>query len=945
MILRRFLVAVVALCALYCTAGDDSSSLRVSVRSGTVVGTSDTVFFDVAVGRKTCRPAKLVAAIESGSQADEVSLQSVFDRVPGKGLTATASVAALALLGAEPGEKEVVVQLYCRNRLSSSSSKIAFRYRFEPDDIFLHIFGFDRIEVDDGAPVYVFAPSTELGVSARITPHVAAKLSIEPPGPHGLAARLAHSDPTGRRWSIVLPPASPRPFKIAVSIRGRKVAAWTVRIAPPWRSHVAGFSERLDGLKTVTEGRKALLSDLKPIGWRRHAALLALSRLARSTGATAAARALFEDMLTNATALRSPSEQAASHRRLAFINTVIGGYDAARRHLDHSARITERWRDIVGQGFTWRALGALLLRTQPPGAVALASESFQRCRRSAQRRGDARLASLCAVYEAATLAQHESVSRARQLLAAVPPDQQQSDIWKAMRVFVEYHALELGSLNPREVDALGALTDRALSTLTPSAEPSLPRFLMSAQVRIGLEQGNLARAQGALAQLGRLRADSAILDSIPLPLLRAEVAIAAGRFAAAAASLNPILGSATTLTEDRLHALLLLAEAQESTGKFAAAEQTLSRLDRDLVALFQRFSLPPSRARLLRRLRRGLEFQQRIRLQRGQVLRALAVGEQLRLLTLSAFVPTSAPEIISRLDELDALPGRLPTDTGILVVEPYSQGLLAYFTRSGGSWRHSSVKHVQEAVSLLGGGLRALYLTGHALAGVDVADLRDEDGRSLAIGLEILRLPSLLPSAAPHTRKELLDKLIIGDPDGTLLHGAEESEVVANLVRGTTVLVGPAATRGRALAALGAGVDLFHFSGHAEHSVGDPLSIRLRLYDGVLRLQDWLRIPTTPRLVVLNTCSSGPPAGPYTVGLSEILLALGSRYVMTTSRRVKDEGSRKFMQLFYQFGGQNNPPRALRRAAEAADIQGIDTWRAVQLWSNTLESYSTRSPR
>ncbi len=66
---------------------------------------------------------------------------------------------------------------------------------------------------------------------------------------------------------------------------------------------------------------------------------------------------------------------------------------------------------------------------------------------------------------------------------------------------------------------------------------------------------------------------------------------------------------------------------------------------------------------------------------------------------------------------------------------------------------------------------------------------------------------------------------------------------------------------------------------------------------------------------------------------------------MTTNRRIEDENSRMFMELFYRFGGDQTPARALQQASEAARQQGIDTWQAVQFWTNDVwPSKSLQTP-
>ncbi len=325
--------------------------------------------------------------------------------------------------------------------LPRSSHRASGRLPRLPKEV-LHQLRFDRIEVDNGTPIYVFAPKTDIGVSAEVPLGIAADVSVRTRENKALRAPLAHINNNPRRWSFGLPSQPNRRLEVFLSVHGRKIASWNIRVAPSWRHHLETFSVPPIQAKDAVDVRYALQAARAPSGWRRYAMLLALSRIDRSMGATNAVRDLFEEMLNGARELNSPSEEAASYRRLAFIETLTGDFDSARQHLEHSARITQRWRDVVGQTLTWRALGVLMLRAQLPGAAAEATQLFRKCRRSAQRLGDIPLASMCAVYEASALAQHESVSQARQLSATIPKAEQQCDIWKVMRVFVEYHAFE-----------------------------------------------------------------------------------------------------------------------------------------------------------------------------------------------------------------------------------------------------------------------------------------------------------------------------------------------------------------------------------------------------------------------------------------------------------------------------------------------------------------------
>ncbi len=945
MVLRaNVIVSLAAALASCAETRDPSLDLNVRVRVNStarnanelVVGADDAVFFDVTSSIKVCRRPQL-AVVTGQRRAIEAthSLHYAIEMRPGEHLTATASISAMALFGVESQRGDVIVQLDCQSRAMASSAQIPIRYQFALADLNPRIAGFERIETDGEKPVYIYVPDASVIISADVPDDVKTSVSVQP-------TEREVSDSLGlprtrnrRRWRVAVSQIPSNDVTFVLSVDDRPVAEWRARTSKSWIAQAATQGNLLRAVASVAEARQVLQNALDEGGWVRQAALLALSRSARSIDDPSALKALYIEMLINARELGSPSEEASSHRRLAFLATQRGEIVDAHRHLDASDEITKLWGDTTGQALTWRARGVLLLREQAVGAATRATKAFRLCQDAALSLGHRSLEALCATYQAASMAEHGSIRHALQVLNGVPRSERQSDHWKAIRVFIGYRSFEAGKLSAREIVTLGALIENTLSELTSSAEPSLRRFLVSAQVRVSLAQRNIEGARYALERLKRLPAASATLDSIPPTLLYAEVAMAAGRYSSVETILEPILKPIGNLTDDRLKALLLLAVAHERAGRVDGADRALARLDEDLETLFRRFKLPPARTRLLRRLRHSLVVRQRIRLDRGQPIRALEVGEQLRQLTLSAFVPAPRKLSNSRRRALRSLPTLMASNTAILVLEPYGRDLVAYFARGGRSWRVEVVETAQDAIRLLGVGFRRLYLTGHALADIDLTALLNTDGRPLAFDVELLRLPSILPVSSPVTPVDMHGTIAVGDPDGTLLHAAAESRVVAELVRGE-LLLGPRATRAAIFARLHAGTSLFHFAGHAEHLEGSPLSIRLRLYDGTIGLEDWMHLPATPTTVVLNACSSGPNVGPYAARLSEILLLRGSRFVLTTHRQVADEDSRRFMELFYRLDGRSAPTQAFRRASALADLRGIETWRSIQLWTNDL---------
>ncbi|MEL7369492.1 MAG: CHAT domain-containing protein, partial [Myxococcota bacterium] len=104
-----------------------------------------------------------------------------------------------------------------------------------------------------------------------------------------------------------------------------------------------------------------------------------------------------------------------------------------------------------------------------------------------------------------------------------------------------------------------------------------------------------------------------------------------------------------------------------------------------------------------------------------------------------------------------------------------------------------------------------------------------------------------------------------------------------------------------------------------------------------IALDDWLSLPQLPRLIVLNACNTGPPAGSYTVRLPELLAATGAAYVLTTRRAVDDKEATQFIDAFYRFGGVQRPTDAMRKAIQQSVQRGLTAWRHVELWMPTTE--------
>jgi CHAT domain-containing protein len=149
--------------------------------------------------------------------------------------------------------------------------------------------------------------------------------------------------------------------------------------------------------------------------------------------------------------------------------------------------------------------------------------------------------------------------------------------------------------------------------------------------------------------------------------------------------------------------------------------------------------------------------------------------------------------------------------------------------------------------------------------------------------------------------------LVVADPAGDLPWARAEADGVIAALRRTTEwtaesLRGPSAN-GQGVRTALAGVELFHYAGHATFGGVDGLESALSLAGGSrLTPSDILALPRVPPIVALFGCDTARESAVGTLdalGLTDAFLVAGTRMVVATSRKVDDALSRDVATAFY----------------------------------------------
>jgi CHAT domain-containing protein len=134
---------------------------------------------------------------------------------------------------------------------------------------------------------------------------------------------------------------------------------------------------------------------------------------------------------------------------------------------------------------------------------------------------------------------------------------------------------------------------------------------------------------------------------------------------------------------------------------------------------------------------------------------------------------------------------------------------------------------------------------------------------------------------------------------GPGLHRAEdEAQRVHATWPGATLLTGGAATTGSLRRAL-AEADVVHVAAHGTHQQESPLFSSLRVADGPLFAYELDAGDRPAPCVVLSACEAGLSTvrpGDEGLGLTSVLLHLGSRSVLAGVARVRDDVAARVME-------------------------------------------------
>lgn len=228
-----------------------------------------------------------------------------------------------------------------------------------------------------------------------------------------------------------------------------------------------------------------------------------------------------------------------------------------------------------------------------------------------------------------------------------------------------------------------------------------------------------------------------------------------------------------------------------------------------------------------------------------------------------------------------------------------------------------------------------------ALAALVVAPLADVlDGRPLVLvptgvlhGTPWPALPGIpddlviAPSAALWLRgrqanpRAAAGSVLVAAGPG-LQHADAEVDAVGALYAGATVRRAADATAGEVRALLPA-ADLAHLACHGQFRDDNPLFSALELTGGRLSVFELEHLPAVPRRLVLSACDSGRAAlrpGDELIGLTAVLLRLGTQSLVASVAPVPDDATRRLMVAFHtRLAAGATPPAALAAARRALD--------------------------
>ncbi len=197
------------------------------------------------------------------------------------------------------------------------------------------------------------------------------------------------------------------------------------------------------------------------------------------------------------------------------------------------------------------------------------------------------------------------------------------------------------------------------------------------------------------------------------------------------------------------------------------------------------------------------------------------------------------------------------------------------------------------------------------------------DGQSYLIEhCEISYAPSatVMARCQARPRRPLELALVVGVPDASIPHVAQEAETVAALFPGARLLQGHEATM-PALRAAAAGRDLLHLACHGLFRADNPLFSALRLGDGWLTVAEAAELGLEAGLVTLSACESGRSRvveGDELLGLARAFLGGGAASLVVSLWLVNDASTGRLMEEFYRCLQAGQSKAAALRVAQRA---------------------------
>jgi CHAT domain-containing protein len=188
--------------------------------------------------------------------------------------------------------------------------------------------------------------------------------------------------------------------------------------------------------------------------------------------------------------------------------------------------------------------------------------------------------------------------------------------------------------------------------------------------------------------------------------------------------------------------------------------------------------------------------------------------------------------------------------------------------------------------------------------------------------------------------------LILGNPTGDLPSAEQEARRLKRLLPGSTLLLGPAATRA-ALFAQAPPARTVHIASHALFDARQPLDSRLilapvgALDTGELRVSDIYGLQLTADLVTLSACETGLGRitdGGEVIGMTRGFLYAGASSVVASLWQVPDDATATLMEGFYAKLPRQNKRDALR----AAQLDLMRRGEPPYAWASFYLSGSTR---